>query len=463
MTVLKLALSEQIEDFRVEVLSPSDCAGVAMFEKKETRRPWSRDGWEINTWHFQLPKQLPAGSQLKAKFSYQGKFTQSSFIFSLQKDVMFGSGIGTAWYPQFEEADATTRLKGLRSTGKLQFHVPPGLIVHSAGKLVSSVEDQQQGKFKFENSNPVFFSFAAAKFFHVMAQGNPPVSGYLLRERKNINEYLNKCSRIMKVLTDEFGPSPLSPEFAIVELPSEQSNDAGFAGASLDGFMLSTTDFLDQPFNTAYYGHEVGHQWWGGLVRVNGTSGIWMLQEGLAQYGSLRAVEIIEGPEKAKQYRAKYYPGYFEFESSGPGYLRFAAAGLDKPLATLPREDPIARRLSNSKGMFVWDMLAQEAGRDRFNEALRNIARKYAYKRIRWEEFLQEIENSAGRDLSTFYKQWFDQTGAPSWKSKWWMNGENLEVEIRQDLPHFQVKVPVVMRGEGKEKRETIELKGEDI
>ena len=69
--------------------------------------------------------------------------------------------------------------------------------------------------------------------------------------------------------------------------------------------MLATSDFLDQPFNTAYYGHEVGHQWWGALVRVNGTSGVWMLQEGLAQYCSLRAVEIIEGAEKAKQYRSR--------------------------------------------------------------------------------------------------------------------------------------------------------------
>jgi aminopeptidase N len=147
----------------------------------------------------------------------------------------------------------------------------------------------------------------------------------MLRPRATVDEYVDGCRRSIEVLSNEFGPYP-SGEFAIVEVPEVQARAAGFTGASVASFIMVTGTFLDQRFNLAYYGHEIAHQWWGNLIRHTGARGRMMLDEAMAQFGSLRAVETIEGEESAERYRRTGYPGYIEAQS-GLGYLRVLASG----------------------------------------------------------------------------------------------------------------------------------------
>ena len=50
--------------------------------------------------------------------------------------------------------------------------------------------------------------------------------------------------------------------------------------------MLADESSFDTAFNLAFYGHEVGHQWWGNAVTVRGQAGAYLLSEAMAQYGS---------------------------------------------------------------------------------------------------------------------------------------------------------------------------------
>ena len=82
---------------------------------------------------------------------------------------------------------------------------------------------------------------------------------YLLHPRSNAGEYLDGASKVLTMLTKEFGPYPYA-EFAIAEVPPEQAHKAGFSGAGMNGFMLAETASLDAPFNLGFYGHEIGHR-----------------------------------------------------------------------------------------------------------------------------------------------------------------------------------------------------------
>src|SRR5882724_4127620 len=115
---IELSLSELITDFRVEVVNPASAAGSAMTEKVAVR-PYSRPGWGTATWRVHLPHQINANAPATLRFSYTGGGAHTSFIFSLESEVCFGAGIGTAWYPEIEDGAVQSdgRLRGVRGTG----------------------------------------------------------------------------------------------------------------------------------------------------------------------------------------------------------------------------------------------------------------------------------------------------------------------------------------------------------
>lgn len=445
---LLLALSELMSDFTVEVLQPVTSAGPAKLEKNE--RSWERPGWGTTGWIIHPPRPIPAGTPVVLRFSYTGDGGKTGFGFYLGPEGSFGAGSLTAWYPEIEEDDVKVRLRGIRGTGILQFSTPPGYTVYAMGVQRSPAEEMAQGAFRFEVSKPIFFSFAVGKYTVLRRSGTIPVSVYLLRTRENIERLMEGCSKVLDALAQEFGPYPfgLYPQsgFAIVEVPTEQADRAGFSGASVDGFVFGNSTYFDQEFNTAFYGHEIGHQWWGGSIRRKGSRGAYMLDEGMAQYGSLRTVEKIEGADAAEKFRRTGYPGWPEY--CGFTYLLRAAAGFDHPLSDLPPEnDFLSRRVGNSKGMLAWDMLSRTVGRPQFSRILQTFSRQHAFQRVTWEAFLKAIEDGAGKDLTWFYNQWFEQTGAPDWKLSWEQEGRTLRGIITQSPPHYRATVEVQVEG----------------
>src|SRR5712692_323424 len=394
---LELSLSELMEDFQVEVVSPAISTGAVKLDKRV--RPYSRPGWGTTTWVIRPLHSIPPNEPVVLHFSYKGEGERTSFIFSMGPEVCFAAGIATAWYPEVEEfpVEGDGRLRGLRGTGTLNFSVPSGFIAHSEGVQRSKPEEIAQGRFRFEIKDPIFFSFAAGRYAMRRRNNNLPITIYLLRPRENADSYMSGSERVLDALTQEFGPYPHA-EFAIVEVPTEQGEQAGFAGASLDGFIIANSEFLDKDFNTAYFGHEISHQWWGSLIRARAIEGRWMLSESMAQYGSLRAVEILEGAAAAERYRRTGYPDYIS-DQNALGYFTLVAHGTDHRLSDLPPEGDLSRALSNSKGFIVWDMLSREIGRQQFSRILQSIIREHAYRRVTWNEFLRAIDAGAGRDL----------------------------------------------------------------
>jgi tetratricopeptide (TPR) repeat protein len=248
----------------------------------------------------------------------------------------------------------------------------------------------------------------------------------------------------LKVLTEEFGPYPYD-EFAIAEVPNDKAEQAGFAGASMGGFMLADTADLDEPFNLAYYAHEIGHQWWGNLVTQTGPRGASVLNEGLAQFGSLLAVETLEGEAKAEQYRRDGYPGYNP-QQCGVGYLMLSESGLDHRLLDLPRS-LVSHTLADSKGFLVLDALSRAVGRDKFRNALRAITSDFAFRSITWEDFIGAVQRASGQDLGWFWDQWFDRTGAPDWQLAWKQDAAGLHVSITQPQPYYRANLELEVKG----------------
>jgi hypothetical protein len=336
---LEFNLAANMRGLRIEVVAPTVSVGPARVEPQ----PPPNDG---QSWIVQPMKPFPPNRAIQLRVEWQGG-EKSSFVFYLGPEGSFASGINTPWYPLFGP-------DGL-GTAMLRVTVPAGLTVHASGSQRSSGQEGARGVFRYEIATPSFFAFAAGRYTVFRRKGAVPISIYLLKDRGRVAEYIEGCQKSIQVLSDEFGPYR-SGEFAIVEVPPTQAQQAGFVGASVTGFIMAAGTFLDQPFNLAYYGHEIAHQWWGNLIRHAGPNGRMMLDEAMAQYGSLRVVETLEGLTAAERYRRTGYPGYVA-NQSGLGYLRVVAAGQDFPLSNIPEN--ASRALADGKGFQVWDLLSR--------------------------------------------------------------------------------------------------------
>ncbi|MBA3321840.1 MAG: hypothetical protein H0T45_10405 [Pyrinomonadaceae bacterium] len=437
---IKLLLSEMMSDLRVEVIAPNVSVGTARTEKVESG---------VREVHPLRP--FPAGESIVLRFSYAGGEGIST-VFYLGAEGSFAGGLNTAWYPYPRDGRA-------QGTGTLQFSAPEGFTVIATGSRRNSSAMEARGDFRFEVARPTFFGFAAGRYTVTRRGGTVPVSAYLLRPRPNINTYMDGCLRILNLLVQEFGAYPYG-EFALVEVPPEQAGRAGFSGASIDGFILADSPSFDEEFNLAYYAHEIGHQWWGNLIRTPDIRGSYMLGEGMAQYGALRVIETLEGERAAETFRRTGYPGYAA-DQSGFGYLKQAAAGMDHRLSDLPGS-PVSHLLANSKGFLAFDLLSRTVGRDRFRRTLGDFTRRYASQPVTWDEFLKAIENGAGRDLDWFYAQWFERTGAPEWQLSWQQRGRSLSGVVTQPPPFYQTVIEVQVEGDNcRQTTQTIEIRGE--
>jgi len=425
---VQLRLSGSMQGLFVEVIEPKISQGPA----KLVDNGQSGAIGGASTWAIVPPSPFPAGKPILLRLSWSGG-SDAGNVFYLGPEVCFGSGISTIWYPQVPDASGGT----WAAKGRITFRAPKGYVVVASG--VPEVESPASGEFRFSVDAPTYFSFAAGKYMVFRREGIAPVAAYLLRPRDNAQAYLDGCSKILERLEKEYGPHPYGDRFAIVEVPTEKLY--GSSGASFPNFIFANSASLDAPFDPVFFGHEMGHIWWGNLIKGKGDRGRFMLDEGMAQYSALVALEQLEGAGAAQQLRRQGDPAS-PMEYSASTYFALVAAGLDRPLSELPSEWN-SRNLAESKGPFVMSLLAQTVGQERFREILRRFTIDHAFGAVTWEQFVEAFNSGTQGKSQSFFAQWFDRTGAPDWHLTWKPEGNLVRGEVTQDSPIFSAVVDV--------------------
>ena len=332
-----------------------------------------------------------ARDTVRVRFRYSGG-SGIGFGYALDGEAAFAASILTPWYPLLNRADTWVPVRG---TGRVRFGVPDGLTVVASGV--------RRDASTYEFTVPSFFSYSIARYVRTVYTGPVNVTFYTLQERQDTRGHAQRTSQLLDVLQQVFGKYPY-PEFAMAETPAAQSRAARFNGVSVEGGMFASTALLDAPFNTAFFGHELSHQWWGVLVNPIGSPGDQLLSEGLAQFGALRAVQLAEGDSAAQLFRTWGYPG-FTRDHSAFGYMKLAAAGLDRPLLQISG-DAVSTQLVWSKAFLLYDLLAAEVGEDRFRSTLQQLLRAHAFRTMEWSDFTGAFPlNGASID------RWFGTTG----------------------------------------------------
>ncbi len=243
--------------------------------------------------------------------------------------------------------------------------------------------------------------------------------------------YISQSAAYIRLFEDIIGPYPFD-DFHIVSAPLPVG--LGFPNMTYIGRTIVPLPFM----RGRSLAHEVLHNWWGNGVAVDYADGNW--SEGLTTYFADYGLAVQRGPDAAREMRL--------------GWLRdFAALPVsdDKPVSSfISKSHQASQIIGYNKLAHVFHMLRDEIGDAAFDEAIRDFWREYRMKTAGWPDIRRTFEKAARRDLTWFFDQWIERTGAPQIEiadaeAKKRDGGYAVSLSVRQTGEAYQLSIPVVL------------------
>lgn len=264
-----------------------------------------------------------------------------------------------------------------------------------------------------------------------------------------------------------YGLAP-SQKLNIVELPAGTLPYAwapeivGLAGPS-----------ITEKTNYRLLADGIAHQWWG--VSVNpATKDDWWIGDGFSRYSEAMYVENAAGAGGLEEAVKEMSVGALAYDTV--------------PLSSASKLDIFStefQSLTTDKGAMILHMLRWVLGEDKYNKTMREFAAEFAGKSATTDDFRTIAEKNYGDQLTWFFSQWLDSTGAPEFKVKYTTYrlggvpvqpakdakpddkikedkspGFRVTGEIAQDLDLFRMPVDLRIDTDGRTESKRIEVVG---
>jgi len=254
---------------------------------------------------------------------------------------------------------------------------------------------------------------------------------------------------------------PPSQKLNVVELPGDTlpymwaPEMAGLAGPS-----------ITEKTNYRLLADAIAHQWWGVSVSPESKDD-WWLSDGFSRYSEAMYVENAAGAAGLEE----------AVKDMSVGALAYDTV----PLSSAGKLDIFStefQSLATDKGAMILHMLRWVLGEDKYNKTMRDFASEFAGKSASMDDFKTIAEKNYGDQLTWFFSQWLDSTGAPEFKVKYTTYrlggnfakesqakqerspGFRVTGEITQDLDLFRMPVDLRIDTDGKTENKRIEVVG---
>jgi aminopeptidase N len=242
---------------------------------------------------------------------------------------------------------------------------------------------------------------------------------------------------------------PLSSKLNVVEIPDDTVPSSWAPEiAAISGHTIT------EKVNYRLLANTIAHQWWG--VSVSPASkDDWWLVDGFARYSEAMYVENAAGAAGLEE----------AVKDMSVGSLAYDTV----PLSSASKLDLFSQEfqsLVTDKGAMILHMLRWVMGEDKFLKTMRSFATQFAGKSASTDNFRTLAEQNYGDQLTWFFSQWLDSTGAPEFKVKYTVyrlgsnKGFRVTGEIAQDLDLFRMPVDLKIDTDGKTEDKRIEVVG---
>jgi tetratricopeptide (TPR) repeat protein len=255
--------------------------------------------------------------------------------------------------------------------------------------------------------------------------------------------------------------SPLSQRLNVVELPADTvpyawaPEIAAIAGPS-----------ITEKTNYRLLANAIAHQWWGASVSP-ATKEDWWITDGFSRYSEAMYVESAAGKSGLEEVVKDMSVGALAYDN-----IPLSSAGNLDPFSTE------FQSLVTDKGAMILHMLRWVLGEDKYLKTMREFAETYSGKSATIDDFRTIAEKYYGDQLTWFFSQWLDSTGAPEFKLKYTVYrlggshvteqnpkekktpGFRITGQISQDLDLFRMPVDLRIDTDGQTEDKKLEVVG---
>jgi aminopeptidase N len=351
------------------------------------------------------------------------------------------------WFP-------TTGYTTDRFTADIHMKVPEGYRVigsGSTGPAKDAGNGEQEWDFKWDK--PGFPGTIIAGKFEppVSVQGATNIRVFTTAAHKAAAaDYAGTALREFAYFESTFGV-PDSTQLNVVELPDDTvpvfwaPEIAAVAGAHIGG----KNDFR-------LLANTISHQWWGSDVSPATRNDSW-ITNGMARYSELMYLEDDQG-------RGALEATIPDIAASALAYDTIPLSGA----GTLGAWTPQFQSMTLDKGGLIFHMLRWEVGDDSFAKILRAAVTQYKDKGIRTSEFEKIAEEQSQQQLTPFFSEWLDGTGAPQFTDNYAVyrlgNNKGFRTigELQGDMDLFNMPVDLRIETEGKTVDQRVDVVGTD-
>lgn len=229
----------------------------------------------------------------------------------------------------------------------------------------------------------------------VSASGIPLEYYYYPQDSLKVKATYRYSKDIFDFLENEIGvPYPWQ---VYKQVPVKDFLYAGMENASCtifsDNFMVDEIGFVDQKYVNVN-AHELAHQWFGDLVTETKSDHHW-LHEGFATYYALLAERELFGDD--------YF--YFKLYESAEQLRELSDNGKGQKLVNAGGSSLTYYQ----KGAWAVHILREKLGEEPFKKAVASYLKKYAFKNVTTDDFMNEVALFTDVDLTDFKKNWLNQ------------------------------------------------------
>jgi tetratricopeptide (TPR) repeat protein len=344
-----------------------------------------------------------------------------------------------------------------RFTAEMHIRVPQGMRVFASGgtgspKPVTLANGKAGDQYDFNWNKPGFpGTVIAGRYVGPVTAGPGNVKVYLtVAHQASANQLAQTAAREYDFFTDIFG-SPETSHLNVVEIPDD-TLPAAWAPelAAILGSRVGDKSGVRLLANT------IAHQWWGSEVSPRTLNDGW-ITNGMARYGELMYLEDESGKSAMRA----------ALQDVAAGALAYDTIPLSSD-ARLSPFSPEYQSATLEKGAMVYHMLRWEIGDKAFLATLKGALSQYADSGMRTLDFVKVAEAQSQQELTPFFAQWVDGTGAPQFTDKYAVyrlgNNKGFRTigEIQQDLDLFRMPVELQVETDGKTEDKKIDVVGTD-
>ncbi len=381
--------------------------------------------WDETVLMVRLDSPLPAGQVIRFRIKFHSKLPRGVARTGWVEDYY----LVAQWFPKigvFQEGGwnchhyhRATEYFSDYGVYDVTFTVPQGFVVGATGKQLQQ-RDNPDGTttYRYYQEDVHDFAWAASPRFlerkRRFRQASLPeveITLLLLPEHRHLEErYFTAVRNALLYFGEWFGPYPYETLTIIDPAYGSDSGGMEYPTFITGGAHFWTPQKILSPERVTV--HEVGHQWWYGLVANNEFEESW-LDEGITSWSASRVERQVYEP---KRYFKRFFGGIpfvfdsvtIPFETSGLPDIRKSGT-LDllvRPGWKYLNRESYRLNSYDKPEVTLWT-LEQLLGEDLMLKVMRTYFQRYRFKHPTTEDFIRTVNEVTKRDHRWFFEQTF--------------------------------------------------------